>query len=154
MVGLIRQEVVADCAAACLAMIAGHHGRALSLAQARPLTHTGDKGATLYGIAAGAERLGLRAAGFTCSTGTLVHALADAELKLPIVVRIHEDSMLRFVVVLEVERGRVRIADPGRGLQKVTIIEFDRLWTGHLLSFSAPEELTGDVHAPTCGAVP
>lgn len=58
---LILQHDERDCGAACLAMLVAHYGKRLPLSRFCELTRTDRSGASLYGLASGAEQLGFAA---------------------------------------------------------------------------------------------
>jgi ATP-binding cassette subfamily B protein len=115
----------ADCGAACLAMVCRYLGRKVSLALVRDAVRTGVDGTSLRGIARGAQALGLRSTTVKASKSRL------DELPLPAIV--HWDGN-HWVVLYDTDEGRVRIADPARGLRRVPREEFLEKWSG----FAAP----------------
>ncbi len=111
-----------DCGAACLAMIVRHFGRAVSIGHVRQAVETGVDGTSLLGIVQGASALGLEAHPIKASKSRL------DELPLPAVVHWEGNH---WVVLHDVDRRRVRVADPARGLRKVDRAEFLGRWSGY-----------------------
>jgi ATP-binding cassette subfamily B protein len=111
-----------DCGAACLAMAVRHFGRPVSLAHIRRLVHTSIDGTSLAGIASGAEQLGLRVRSVKASKTRL------QELPLPAVCHFEGNH---WVVLYRVDDGRVRLADPARGLVRMPRDEFEEKWSGY-----------------------
>jgi ATP-binding cassette subfamily B protein len=117
-----------DCGAAALATIALHHGLALGLQQVRDFAYTDREGATLLDLLRGAESLGFSAMGVRARFEHL------GQVPLPAIAHTKNDESLgHYVVVHQVRPGRVTIADPRRGLERLSREEFCKRWSGHLL---------------------
>jgi ABC-type bacteriocin/lantibiotic exporter with double-glycine peptidase domain/CRP-like cAMP-binding protein len=112
----------ADCGAACLAVVCRHFGRSVSISHIRRLVRTSTDGTTLAGITRGAEELGLEARSIRASKSRL-----DG-LPLPAVVHWQGNH---WVVLYRVDRDRVRISDPARGLRRLPRAEFLEHWSGY-----------------------
>lgn len=123
----VRQQGGSDCAAAALATVARHHGRPVSVQQLRDLTGTDRAGTNLLGLVAAARRLGFEAKGVKAPFAAL------AQLPLPAIAHVRTDEGIgHFVVLFDVGRRRLVIADPARGVERWTPDEFRRRWTGSL----------------------
>ena len=107
-----------DCGAAALRMICSFYGREFSQASIRELCQVGRGGVNLLGISEAAERLGLR----SLAVRLAFRRLRD-EAPLPCIAHWEGDH---FVVVYEVTRHKVRVADPAWGLVDYTHEEFIR----------------------------
>ena len=105
-----------DCGAAVLRMICAYFGRELSQASIRELCQVGRSGVNLLGISDAAERLGLRSLAVRLS----FKRLRD-DAPLPCIVHWENEH---FVVVYEITRNKVRVADPAAGLIDYTHEEF------------------------------
>ena len=112
----------ADCGAACLAAVCRHFGRSVAISHIRRLVRTSTDGTTLAGITRGAEALGLEARSVRASKSRL------DELPLPAVVHWQGNH---WVVLYRVDRDKVRISDPARGLRRVRRAEFLEHWSGY-----------------------
>jgi ATP-binding cassette subfamily B protein len=115
-----------DCGAACVGMIARHFGRAVSLAHIRRVVFTTTDGTSLAGIAQGAEQLGLASRAVKASKSRL------DELPVPAVVHWGGNH---WIVLYDVQDGRVRVADPAIGLRRLKREEFEDKWTGYAVLF-------------------
>ena len=107
-----------DCGAAALRMVCAHFGRDFSQAAIRELCQVGRAGVNLLGISEAAERLGLRSLAVRLS----FQRLRD-EAPLPCIAHWEGEH---FVVVYEITRHKVRVADPAYGLIDYTHEEFIR----------------------------
>lgn len=109
-----------DCGAACLATIAKQNGYSISISKIREVAGTDKQGTNAYGVIKAAEQLGFSAKG--------VKGNADAffsEFPLPCIAHVVVDGgLLHYVVIHSITQKQVIIADPGRGIVKLTPEEF------------------------------
>jgi ATP-binding cassette subfamily B protein len=142
----VRQHDESDCGAAALATIALHYRRPIGLEQMRDLAGTDREGTNLLGLAQAAERLGFSARGVKGSCEAL------ARVPLPAVAHVATDGGLgHFVVLYRAGKRRVVIADPARGILRMSRQEFCKRWTGYLLLIvpdQAPAPVKGGVPMP------
>ena len=128
----IRQHDASDCGVACLASIARHHGRKVSLARLRQYAETDRAGTSLLGLSRAAARLGYSAKG--------VRATGDALTQAPMPAIAHvllADGAQHYVVVERVDDQRIWIMDPGPGeRRKEHRTAFEKRWSGALLLLS------------------
>jgi ABC-type bacteriocin/lantibiotic exporter with double-glycine peptidase domain len=117
-------------------MIARHHGLDYPLSKFRAITNTNRSGVNLHGLVTGAKAIGLAAEALTGTREDLLTAIESGHVKLPFIAHIHKMAMLHFVVVCEYREGVLTIADPASGLDRLTVEEFNELWTGFVVSFS------------------
>lgn len=115
-----------DCGPTCLRMVAKYYGRAVSLDYLRNKSEFGKEGVSMLGLADAAESIGLKAVGVKLSFDELI---TDA----PLPAILHWDQY-HFVVLLPFSgwrRGRgmrLVIADPAKGLVKLSKEEFLQHW--------------------------
>lgn len=141
MIKIIKQHDTRDCGAACLAMIAAAFGSHPALSLCRTLTKTDRNGASLYGLADGAAKFGLRAEPLFGSPQELEESIRTGEIRFPFIAHIvTEDSLLHYVVVFSYRRGRFIIGDPAYGKAKYTSLKFFSLWDGYIVTFSAADD--------------
>jgi len=125
---LVRQNDQSDCGAAALATIAMHHGVPIGLQQMRDLAGTDRIGTNLQGLVTAAEGLGFSAKAVKGPYEALV------DVPLPAIVHTKTDEGLgHFVVLHRVKKNSVVIADPARGVRKLSREEFCSRWSGYLL---------------------
>jgi len=136
---LVQQMAVADCGAACLAMVLGWHGREVRLEEVRQRL-----GVTLYGAHAAAILQGAAAYGLR-GRGVRIDDVAALD-QLPRGSILHW-KFNHFVVYDRADgKGGAWIADPAWGRRRVSRQELDRSFTGVALLFEkgegfAPREL-------------
>ncbi|MBZ4329957.1 peptidase domain-containing ABC transporter [Corallococcus sp. AS-1-12] len=117
----IRQMTVADCGAACLAMVLGYHGRETSLEDVRAVTGVARDGTTANTILNAARQLGLRGRGVSIDLDRLPF--------LPRGTILHWD-FAHYVVFDERLRDGVALVDPERGRRVVSMEQFSQSFTG------------------------
>ena len=122
----VRQIDEMDCGAACLAMIAGHFGRQVSLARIRQLVNTGLDGSSLRSLCSAAEELGLAARSVKAS----LHNLD----RMPLPAICHWDGD-HWIVLYRVKHRHAFVADPALGFRRIARDEFERRWTGYAALF-------------------
>ena len=120
----VRQQSMMDCGAACLATLCRYYGKRVNLNRLRELAHVGSAGASLLHIMLAARQLGFEAQPIL---STLDHLRGN---QLPAMVNW---KGYHWIVVYAVDERRVVVADPARGLNKLTIDEFMRGWTRYAL---------------------
>ncbi len=109
-----------DCGPSCLRMIAKFYGKNISLDFLREKSHFSREGVSLLGISDAAEAIGIRSLG---TRVTLEQLLKD----VPKPCIVHWDQN-HFVVVYDVRKDTVFVADPAFGLAKYTVNEFKKHW--------------------------
>jgi ABC-type bacteriocin/lantibiotic exporter with double-glycine peptidase domain len=121
----VQQMEAADCGAACLAMVLGHHGKTVSLDRVRLAAGT-NRGTDALGIVRAAEQFGMRGRGVQLEIQDL-HFLPSGSI-------LHWG--FNHFVVLERMRGNgVDIVDPAFGRRRVPMEKFRRHFTGVALVF-------------------
>lgn len=121
------QTEAAECAVACLAMIASYHGHDVDVAGLRRRYAMSSKGATLAQLMAMGSGLG-----FTPRPLKLDMAHLQ-QLKAPCVL--HWD-MNHFVVLARATATHVTIHDPAQGLRKLSLAEVSEHFTGVALELT------------------
>ncbi|MDO5368908.1 peptidase domain-containing ABC transporter [Paracoccus sp. (in: a-proteobacteria)] len=117
----ILQVEAAECGAACLAMIAGHHRHVIDLAALRQRHPASIKGATMRDLVGLGARLDL-------ATRAVRLELEDlSRLRLPAVLHWGHNH---FVVLVRVQRRHVIIHDPAIGRRRLPMAEVSRQFTG------------------------
>jgi ATP-binding cassette subfamily B protein len=125
----VRQHDASDCGVACLAAIARHHGRRVSIARLRQASLTDQAGTSLLGLSRGAESLGLAAKGVRATIATLPRAPMPAVAHVVLAT-----GGQHYVVVDRADERRVWLMDPASGERRTEpSARFAAGWTGVLL---------------------
>jgi ATP-binding cassette, subfamily B, bacterial HlyB/CyaB len=136
-----EQQSAADCGAACLVMVGRYWGKNLSINRLRDLANIGRSGASMRSLSAAAESLGF-------STRP-VKASLDKFAQQPLPAIAHWQGR-HYIVVYEITKKQVIIADPAIGQRQLTIQEFKTGWTGYalLLQPTASLKKTQEANTP------
>ncbi|MCL2424710.1 MAG: peptidase domain-containing ABC transporter [Oscillospiraceae bacterium] len=136
----VRQYDATDCGVACLATIAQHYGLKIPVTRIREIAGTDKQGTNIYGMIKAAELLGFNAKGVKPSVGEgdgniqSKREVLSSPFSLPAIAHTLVDgSMSHYVVIHKITKKQIIIADPAKGLKKVTIDEFMSEWTGVLV---------------------
>jgi ATP-binding cassette subfamily B protein RaxB len=120
-VPVILQQETAECGLACLAMVAGYHGKHCSLNELRQLHGRAGRGTTLSDLLSTAGHLQLAARPLRVAIPELRH------LRLPAVLHWR---MNHFVVLVGRRHRRYLVHDPASGRRKIGGREFDESFSG------------------------
>ncbi|WP_017652218.1 ABC transporter transmembrane domain-containing protein [Fortiea contorta] len=119
-----EQQSASDCGAACLVMISRYWGKRLSVNRLRELANVNRSGASLRGLTAAAEAIGF--------VTRPVKASLDKLAQQPLPAIAHWEGK-HYIVVYEITKKRVIVADPAIGQRTLTATEFKEGWTGYAL---------------------
>ena len=135
----VKQNNETDCGAACLATICLFHGNRVDLSRIRELACVDRYGANLLGLLNAADALGFSAEGLS---GTITDLVSE-NLQCPYIAHIIKDGILEhFVVVFSQTANGFIIGDPAIGLVNYSIDEFEKVWSGHILTLTPQKRTT------------
>lgn len=129
----VPQHSEEDCGAACLATIAKHYGRTVTLNHSREAVGTGQMGTTLLGLRRGAEALGFNARSVRTSPKIL-----DRMSEAPLPAIIHWKGR-HWVVLYGQRRSKCVIADPAVGIRHISKHELAEAWTDWMTLVLEPD---------------
>ncbi len=126
---LVKQHDATDCAAACLATICMHYKKEITISKLRDIVGTDIKGTTLSGLEYGAEKLGFDTKAIRVDKDSF-----RSKFTLPAIAHVIKDEGLsHFVVIHKVNKNKIVILDPAKGVEKKEIEEFFKSFDGILL---------------------
>ncbi len=126
------QQSTSDCGAACVVMVTRYWGKHFSLNRLRELTNVDRSGASLRGLSTAAESMGFATRPVKANLKQL------AQQKLPAIV--HWQGK-HYLVVYEITRKEVILADPALGQKTLSHREFAAGWTGYALLLQPTAQL-------------
>ncbi len=115
-----KQHEQMDCGPTCLRMVAKHFGRVFSIQKLREATQIGKEGVSLLGISEAAESIGFKTLAIKVPFKQL-----EKDAPLPCIVHWKQNH---FVVVYQIKKNQVFVADPALGLIKYSYAEFESQW--------------------------
>lgn len=131
---LIFQHDEKDCGAACLASIMAYYNKRMPISRVRDIVRTDDKGTSIYGLVEGAKKLGFSAKAYKASKDVfqeklpfpaIAHVLAGDNL-----------NRLHYVVIYGVKGDYIKVGDPAKGIIKMNLDDFYKIWTGNIIFMS------------------
>ena len=120
----LKQNDQSDCGAACLGMICKYYTMPIGLNRLRDMCNVSRDGTSMAALAEAAETLGFVTRG--------VRTGYEALMRTGLPAILHWEGN-HFVVLYEITKKEVRIADPGLGLRRLTRPEFEKSWTNMAL---------------------
>lgn len=132
-----------DCGAACLVSILKYYEVNIPISQIRNELSYGKEGASLLGIVNVAEKYGLQATSYYANYDELVTGVMNSEVIYPFIAHFElSNGDGHYVVVLKMDKLKVKIFDPAEGFKKISINQFHQLWTGYIVNFESMEGLS------------
>ncbi|MBU5362128.1 peptide cleavage/export ABC transporter [Enterococcus raffinosus] len=134
---LIKQHDQKDCGVACLAMILNSYNSTIPLSKLRLMSGTNNQGTSAFGLVTALETLGFESELFQTDDSIW----NELDSSFPLIAHVVIDkSFLHYVVVYGLSKGKLLIADPGKGKIKMTIKEFSNEWTEIVLTARPAEK--------------
>ena len=125
----IKQHDATDCAAACMGMVCLHYKKETTITKLRDMMGTDLKGTNLIGLSKCAEELG-----FNCQAVKVDKEGFVSRYTLPAIANIvTKEGLSHFVVIFRITKKNVIIGDPAKDLERLTIDEFYKKFTGAML---------------------
>ena len=131
----VRQHSEMDCGAACLSTIAAYYGKRVSINRMRDLARVGREGATMANVARAARAIGFDTQAIEAPLDHL------ARQRLPAIVNW---KGFHWIVVYRVDKAKVVVADPAKGLIRIPRADFEKDFTGYCLILS-PNDAFADL---------
>ena len=125
----IKQEGFKDCGCASMLMIIKYYKGNISIERLRDLTHTNKSGTSAYNIIRAFQELGFYSKGVKCGVDDL------KSIVFPCISHVVIDNIKHYVVIYEINflKEYIVIADPARGIRKLSFNDFISIWSGVLI---------------------
>jgi ATP-binding cassette, subfamily B, bacterial len=117
-----KQQDVMDCGPTCVRMIAKQYGRTLGINNLRNQSLYSKDGVSLLGISKAAEKVGFKTLAVKFDIEIVIN-----EAPLPCILHWNQNH---FVVLYKATKSAFTIADPAKGIVKLTKQEFQKNWIG------------------------
>ena len=125
----VRQQDITDCGAACIATVLKQFGSKIPVSKIREIAGTDNEGTSAFGLMRAAKELKFNAKGVK-----LNHDEFFSHFPLPCIAHVVIDNTLEhYVVIHSIEKNRVIISDPAKGILKYKPEKFFEIWTGVLI---------------------
>lgn len=132
----VLQDGIKECGSACLLSIIKYYGGNISIERLSELTKTTKEGTNFYNLAKAAKEIGLNAKGYKLDN---IENIINIEK--PFISQIVVNNYKHFVVIYKMKNNKLTIMDPAKGMEKMNIDEFKKLWTGYILIFEPYKKL-------------
>ena len=125
----VKQEGFKDCGCASMLMIIKYYKGNVSIERLRDLTHTNKSGTSAYNLIKASQELGFYSKGMRGSIDDLKSII------LPCIAHVVIDNVKHYVVIYEINflTGYIIIADPARGIKKISFDKFTSIWSGVII---------------------
>ena len=118
-----KQADEMTCGPTCLRMVTKFYGKNISLPEIVKLSSTNREGSSLLGLSDAAEKIGFRTLGVKVAFAKLA-----ADAPMPCIAHWNQKH---FVVVTQIKKNKVHVADPAHGLLIYSKEEFGKNWVSH-----------------------
>lgn len=133
----VMQHDAQDCGAACLTSIIHFWGNNAPMSLIREKMKVDKSGSNFYTIGIVGEQFGLTSTALNGTFDELLEELKNNRLQLPFIAHfLNNHSKGHFVVVYKYSNSKITIFDPGEGKQVLTFEQFNKKWSGSILTFS------------------
>lgn len=134
---IVKQPDEMNCGVACLAMICAYHGvDKMSLAVIREFAKTDREGNSIYSLKVAGEKLNMITKAYSAEK----EELYKEPIKKPIIVHTIADGLYQhYMVLFEANEKKVVLGDPATGLVTMKMEDFEKIWTGKLITFEPTE---------------
>lgn len=126
----VKQEGLKDCGCASILMIIRYYKGNLSIERLRDLTKTNKNGTSAYNMIDACNKIGFDAKGVKCELSDFKNVI------LPCIAHVIIDDIYKhYIVIYEVnfDKKILVIADPDKGIRKISFDKFEKIWTGVLI---------------------
>ena len=124
----IIQDGIKECGSACLLSIIRYYGGNVSLERLLDLTNTTREGTNFYNLLLAAREIGLSAKGYKVDDVCKLY-----EIHKPFISQMVINNYTHFVVIYKMNKQKITIMDPAKGMVTISEEEFLSMWKGYIL---------------------
>ncbi|MGM9834891.1 MAG: peptidase domain-containing ABC transporter [Bacilli bacterium] len=136
---VVRQSSARDCGACCLLSIIKYYQGYVPLEKIKLDSHTNINGTTAFHLVNCANKYGFDGIGIKCN----IKDLQTGNVILPLIAHIKtQNNLFHFVVIYKVEKDNFKIMDPAKGMIKMKIEDFQKIWDGIAILLRPREKIT------------
>lgn len=136
----IRQHDITDCGAACIATLCLQYKKEMTITKLRDMSGTDIKGTTALGIVETLEKLG-----FEAKAWGLTREGFEEKFTLPVIAHINtKEGISHFVVIHKIYKDKLILADPAKGLYKISKDKFFEDFAGEIILCAPTSEFIAD----------
>ena len=125
---IVIQDGIKECGVACLLSLIRYYGGNISRERLLELTNTTKDGTNFYDISLASEKIGLSAKGYKNITFDKL-----LEIDSPFISQVIINNYNHFVVVYKINNKKITIMDPAKGMVKMSVSDFIKIWTSYIL---------------------
>lgn len=129
---VVLQNTSRECAVAVTQMILEYYNGSISTITLNEILHVSKSGTTAYDLIEALKSFGFEAIGVRCQ----INDIQKEKILFPAIFHfIIENKYQHYVVVYEIDfrKKKILVADPAKGLEKMSFADFEKLWDGVLL---------------------
>ena len=124
----VIQDGIKECGSACLLSLIRYYGGNMSLNRILDVTNTTKDGTNFYDLKMGAMEIGLTGKAYKVD-----NILKLYDVNMPFISQVIINNYYHFVVVYKINKFKMTIMDPAKGMVNININEFKNMWTGNIL---------------------
>jgi ATP-binding cassette, subfamily B, bacterial len=115
-----QQHDKMDCGPSCLRMVAKFYGKDITIERLRNKSEYSREGVSLKGISSAASSIGIKSLAISINLDTLINGAS-----IPCILHWNQNH---FVVLYKAKKNSFTIADPAKGIIKLSKQEFEQSW--------------------------
>ena len=125
---VVLQDGIKECGAACLLSIIKYYKGNVSLNYLLEITNTNKNGTNFYELSKGAQEIGFQSKGYKINN---INEML--QYNNPFICQIKINNYNHFVVVYKIQKNKITVMDPAKGMIVVNQNKFNEMFTGNIL---------------------
>ena len=124
----VLQDGIKECGSACLLSIIRYYEGNVSLEKLLELTNTTKEGTNFYNLLNAAKEIGLSGKGYKVDNINKLY-----EVDKPFISQVVIDNYTHFIVVYKMNKDKITIMDPAKGMLSISLEKFSSIYQGYIL---------------------